>query len=86
MFDGVTFVTVLYMAVFSTILALVCLNVAIAHIGPGRLGIFYYLIPVITALLAMVLLGEAFHLYHLVAVVLVLGGVYISSRSRVSRS
>lgn len=86
MFDGVTILTVLYMAVFSTILALVCLNVAIAHIGPGRLGIFYYLIPVITALLAMVLLGEAFHLYHLVAVVLVLGGVYISSRSRVSRS
>ena len=84
-FDGVTVVTVLYMALFSTILGLVCLNVAIAHIGPGRTGIFYYLIPVITALLAIALLGEAFQPYHLVAIVLVLGGVYISSRSRASR-
>jgi len=85
-FNWETIVTVLYMATFSTILALVCLNVAIAHIGPGRIAIFYYLIPVITALLAIVLLGEAFHLYHLVAIVLVLGGVYLSSRSRASRS
>lgn len=85
MFDGVTIVTVLYMALFSTILGLVCLNVAIAHIGPGRAGIFYYLIPVITALLAIALLGEAFRSYHLIAIVLVLGGVYISSRSRAVR-
>ena len=86
MFDGVTIVTVLYMALFSTILGLVCINTVIAHIGPGRAGIFYYLIPVLTALLAIALLGEAFHLYHLVAIVLVLGGVYLSSRSRASRS
>ena len=47
-------------------------------IGPGRAGIFINLVPVFTAILAVVILGEAFELFHTVALGLVLGGIWLS--------
>ena len=81
-FDGVTVVTILYMSVFTSILSLVFLNVAIAHIGPVRAGMLFYATPLFTALLAVPFLGESLRLYHLVGATLVLGGVYMTSRAR----
>ena len=81
-FDGVTVVTILYMSVFASILSLVFLNVAIAHIGPVRAGMLFYATPLFTALLAVPFLGESLRLYHLVGATLVLGGVYMTSRAR----
>ncbi|SDR60690.1 Permease of the drug/metabolite transporter (DMT) superfamily [Rhizobiales bacterium GAS191] len=49
--------------------------------GPSRTGIFYNLVPVFGALLAVAILGEHFHPYHAVAFVLVLGGIWLSERA-----
>jgi drug/metabolite transporter (DMT)-like permease len=49
-------------------------------VGPGRAGVFYNLIPVLGALLAVLILNEPFHLYHGAALVLVLGGIYLAER------
>ena len=47
-------------------------------IGPGRAGVYVNLVPVFGAVLGAVLLGEAFHLYHLAALALVAGGVWLA--------
>ena len=47
-------------------------------LGPARTGVFYNLVPVFGALLAVAILGEPFHLYHGVAFSLVLGGIWLS--------
>jgi drug/metabolite transporter (DMT)-like permease len=51
-------------------------------IGPARAGIFVNLVPVFGALLAVVLLGEPFALYHGLGLVLVLGGIWLAERRR----
>jgi drug/metabolite transporter (DMT)-like permease len=53
---------------------------SIELIGPSRTGAFYNLVPVFGALLAVLILGEPFHLYHAVAFALVLGGIWLSER------
>jgi drug/metabolite transporter (DMT)-like permease len=51
-------------------------------IGPARAGLFVNLVPIFGALLAVVLLGEPFALYHALGLVLVLGGIWLSERRR----
>ena len=49
-------------------------------IGPGRAGVFVNLVPVFGAIMAVVLLGEPFATYHVVALVLVVGGIAIAQK------
>jgi drug/metabolite transporter (DMT)-like permease len=50
-------------------------------IGPGRAGVFVNLVPVFGAIMAVVILGEPFAVYHVVALLLVVGGIAIAQRS-----
>ena len=47
-------------------------------IGPGRAGIFVNLVPVFGAILAVLILGEIFAMYHAAALALVLCGIALS--------
>lgn len=85
-FDSLTVATVLYYAVFSSVLALSFLIYGIKRIGPNRAAAFYYVIPVLTGVMAIAFLGESFELYHAAGIVLVLGGVYLASAMRAPRS
>jgi drug/metabolite transporter (DMT)-like permease len=49
-------------------------------IGPGRAGLFVNLVPAFGAIMAVVLLGERFAVYHVVALALVVVGVAIAQR------
>ena len=50
-------------------------------IGPGRAGVFVNLVPVFGAIMAVAILGEPFAAYHVLALVLVVGGIAIAQRS-----
>ena len=52
----------------------------VALIGPGRASLFVNLVPVFAAILAVLILGEPFHAYHALALVLVLGGIGLAER------
>jgi drug/metabolite transporter (DMT)-like permease len=52
----------------------------VALIGPGRASLFVNLVPVFAAILAVVILGEPFHIYHALALALVLGGIWLAER------
>ena len=73
-----------YVATINGIAALTLVNIGIIHLGPSRAGVFYYLIPVFGATLAVVLLGESFLPYHAAGMGLVLLGVYLASRRPVA--
>ena len=81
-FDLLTVSTVLFFAVFASILGLSFQMYAIATIGPGRTAMFSYFIPPFTAVAAYFLLDEIFADYHLIGMVLVLLGVYLATRSK----
>jgi drug/metabolite transporter (DMT)-like permease len=49
-------------------------------IGPGRAGVFVNLVPVFGAIMAVAILGEPFALYHVLALLLVVGGIAIAQK------
>ena len=71
-----------WLAIFSSILAVLMWNRAIADLGPGRAGVFIHLIPAFTVLMAIAVLGEALRQFHLTGIALIAVGIYFSSRKR----
>ena len=78
--DALTAVTLTYLVIFPSALAYMFLNRGIALIGPNRASPFLHLVPVFGSAMAILLLGEEPHLFHLAGYVLVLAGVIIASR------
>ena len=72
---------VVLVALFPSFLAQLTFIKGVEIIGPGRAGIFVNLVPVFGAALAVIFLGEEFHLYHGIALALVLGGIWVAERS-----
>lgn len=70
----------LFIAIFPSCLAQLFFLRGVDLIGPGRAGLYANLVPVFAAILAVLLLGEVFALYHGLALALVLGGIAISQR------
>ena len=68
-------------AVFPTLLAQMTFLRGVEIIGPGRAGVFINLVPVFGAVFAVLYLGEAFRTFHGIALVLVLGGIWIAERA-----
>jgi drug/metabolite transporter (DMT)-like permease len=69
-----------YLAVFTSVVAYICWNEAVAALGPNVAGFFNPVIPVFGILFAVIFLGEPLRAYHLAGFALVLGGVVLTSR------
>lgn len=69
----------LYVAIPATALAYPMWNVAVAAVGPNRASFFIHLMPVYGTILAVMILGEAFHLFHLAGIALIFVGIYLST-------
>ena len=69
-----------YIAIFPSCLSQLFFLRGVDAIGPGRAGVFINLVPVFASLLAVLLLGQEFAWYHAVALVLVLGGVWMAQK------
>ena len=71
-------VLVALVTLFPSFIAQVFFIQGVALIGAGRAGVFVNLVPVFASLMAVLVLGESFELYHALALVLVLGGIGLS--------
>lgn len=60
-----------YVALFASVLAYIAWNRGVQEVGPVPAGAALQLMPLFGALLAIVFLGEALELYHLVAAALI---------------
>ena len=73
---------VAFTAVFPSILSFLFWIRAVARVGPTTAGFFMNLVPVFTALLAVLMLGEALRLYHLAGLALVFAGIHLATRKK----
>lgn len=80
-FDG--WLVVLYIAVFPSCLSQIFFMRGVDLIGPARAGVFVNLVPLFAAALAVTILGEPFMFHHGIALLLVLGGIWLSERKAV---
>src|SRR5471030_3108249 len=71
---------ILYACIPTSMLAPFLWMKAIARLGPSRTTLFFNLMPIFTALIASVLLGEKLAVYHLMGGALILGGVILAER------
>ncbi|WP_417693403.1 DMT family transporter [Roseibium sp.] len=71
---------VLYISLFPSCLAQIFFIRGVEAIGPARAGVFINLVPVFAAILAVAILGEDFRFDHGLAMVLVLGGIWLSEK------
>jgi drug/metabolite transporter (DMT)-like permease len=69
---------IFYTTIFPSIVAQIFYVRGVELIGANRAGLFVNLVPVFGTLLSVVVLGEAFYAYHAVALVLVLGGIWLA--------
>ncbi|MEP9386100.1 DMT family transporter [Mesorhizobium sp. KR9-304] len=72
---------VVYTTIFPSILAQLFFVKGVELIGANRAGLFVNLVPVFGTLMSVLLLGEDFYLYHAVALMLVLGGIWLAETS-----
>jgi drug/metabolite transporter (DMT)-like permease len=70
-----------FTAIFPSVLAQAFYIRGVELIGSNRAGLFINLVPIFGTLLAILFLGEDFHLYHALAIVLVLGGIWLAEHS-----
>lgn len=71
---------VLYAATLPSIVAQIFWITGLAIIGSNRGGVFINLVPLFGAGLAVLLLGETFHPYHALSLIMVVGGVILCQR------
>lgn len=75
-------IAVLYSAVGSLLLAGAGWTYVVKRLGAARAGVSMHLMPAITAVMAMLFLGEAPAWFHFAGIALILAGVALSSSRR----
>ncbi|WP_319558518.1 DMT family transporter [Thiomicrorhabdus sp.] len=78
-FDMTLLVTVVYVAVFASILAYMFWNRAVAMIGAERSGAFIHLMPAFGLVLSAALLGEKITSVDLIGLGLIIGGLLVAA-------
>lgn len=71
--------SILYFALFPSVLAYIFWNRAVAEVGASTAGLFIYLMPVFGVLLSLIFLRESLYLFHLAGIALVVAGVYFAT-------
>ena len=71
---------IIYTAVFPSIVSYSCWTGAISIIGANRAGIFVSLIPLFSTGMAIFFFGEEFKLYHVIASILIIIGLFLSNK------
>jgi len=70
----------LYVVIFPAIAAYYCWQKAIELIGPNRSAMFIQLMPLFSALMAIIIFKEKFQLYHFIGTIFIVSGIYLSNR------
>jgi len=76
----VTLGAVSYTALLASLFAYLAWNNGVRILGPATASLFSYLMPVFTALLGVLLLGEHLHWYHLLGGTLTFSGLLLATR------
>ena len=74
------FLILFYVVMFPAIAAYYCWQKGIEIIGPNRSTMFIQLMPLFSAIMAILIFNEKFELYHFAGASFILTGIYLSNR------
>ena len=70
----------MYVVIFPAIAAYYCWQKAIELIGPNRSSMFIQLMPLFSAVMAIIIFKEKFQFYHFIGATFIISGIYLSNR------
>tara|TARA_A100001011_G_scaffold364075_1_gene414498 strand:+ start:346 stop:1239 length:894 start_codon:yes stop_codon:yes gene_type:complete len=79
-FNKAFFLILFYVVVFPAIAAYYFWQKGVEIIGPNRATMFIQLMPLFSALMAIIIFNEKFELYHFAGALFILTGIYLSNR------
>jgi drug/metabolite transporter (DMT)-like permease len=79
-FNKAFFLILFYVVVFPAIAAYYCWQKGVEIIGPNRASMFIQLMPLFSAVMAIIIFKEKFELYHFVGAVFIVSGIYLSNK------
>ena len=79
-FNKAFFSILFYVVIFPAIAAYYCWQKGIEIIGPNRSTMFIQLMPLFSAVMAIIIFKEKFELYHFIGASFILTGIYLSNR------
>jgi drug/metabolite transporter (DMT)-like permease len=78
-FNFATVASIVYLALFPSILAYIFWNRAVAELGANRTGQFLHLMPAFGAILSMIFLGEQLYAFHGAGIALIALGIWLAT-------
>ena len=79
-FNKAFFLILFYVVVFPAIAAYYCWQKGVEIIGPNRSSMFIQLMPLFSAVMAIIIFKEKFELYHFVGTAFIVSGIYLSNK------
>ena len=74
------FLILFYVVVFPAIAAYYCWQKGVGIIGPNRATMFIQLMPLFSAVMAIIIFNEKFELYHFAGAAFIVSGIYLSNK------
>jgi drug/metabolite transporter (DMT)-like permease len=72
-----------YVVLFAGLGSYILWNEAVVIVGPNKAGIFLHLMPVFSSFMAIFLLNEKLMNFHIIGAILILAGIYLSSKNSI---
>ena len=77
------FIILFYVVMFPALAAYYCWQKGVEIVGPNRATMFIQLMPLLSAVLAIMIFQETFELYHFIGASFILSGIYLSNKKTV---
>ena len=84
-FNFPVFLITTYVVLFAGLGSYVLWNKAVVIVGPNKAGIFLHLMPVFSSFMAIFLLNEKLMNFHIIGAIIIIIGIYLSSKKTLSR-
>ena len=79
-FNKAFFLILFYVVIFPAIAAYYCWQKGVEIIGPNRATMFIQLMPLFSAVMAIIIFNEKFDLYHFAGAIFIVSGIYLSNK------
>ena len=73
---------VLYIALVPSFLSQIFFMRGVDLVGPNSAGLYANLVPIFSALMAILILDETFRFYHLIAMVIIFSGIFLFEKKK----
>ena len=69
-----------YVVLFPGLISFIFWIKGVALIGANRAGVFLHMMPILSAIMAMIIFNEKFMFYHMLGAIFILTGILLSNK------